>query len=180
MKKFNRIVKISSFLYPVLVFFCVYTGSKFSLNILSFVVILLNFAYSNAKLLIFQILATISIGLLMLCYFPENIYRLTPFLISTSVLSHFINKYLNDENIFLLAISKYKKVLPTEIKYLDKLFLYWIIFLCFNSLVLLYLMFFESQNTWMFYACFLSYILIIIMIFLSIIFGRIYSKKNCS
>lgn len=176
MKKFRNTVKIFSFIYPLLVFSCVFFNLKIFLYIVSGCMIFLNLTYSNYKILTYQIVVIMFCSALVIMFSANNLYRLTPFLISLSVLYFLVNKFSLNENIFLSYLIKFKKISEIEKKYLDKLIIYWIIFLSLNTLILFYLVFFLSQNIWLIYSCFVSYLLIILMIILSVLMGLIFSK----
>ncbi|MCP3924693.1 MAG: hypothetical protein GY714_19125 [Desulfobacterales bacterium] len=108
---------------------------------------------------------------------PDNLVRLYPFLMSTTVLAFFITCQRKEISALEFYSSRFVKITPEKQKYLHKASVLWIVGLSVNSFIFFILLFAFPLKIWLLYSGFLSYIFLVLMFITTVGGGLIYERR---
>lgn len=110
------------------------------------------------------------------------IIRFFPVVVSAIFFLMFFDAWISNKSLVLAFTNKFypKKLSSAEERYLKKSDLYWSIITMLNTLIQLYLTFYQSEWFWALYSSFGWAIFMVLALIIQIVFGRVYALKMSS
>jgi len=125
-----------------------------------------------------QPILLIFIGLITIILKSPLVLKSFPLVLSASFFIAFIYSQITKKYFLIKYIQKFKKLDESEIIYLEKTHLIWVIVTLINVLFHTYFLFMGTTKEWIFYSTVGWYILLGCGILFQIIFRKFYDKKN--
>lgn len=125
-----------------------------------------------------QPVALIFIGLIAIIFKSDLILKSFPLILSISFFIAFIYSHVTKKYFLIEYIQKFKTLDKSEIIYLQRTHLIWIIVTLINVLLHTYFLFVGTLKEWILYSTVGWYILLGCGILFQIIFRKFYDKKN--
>lgn len=178
---FSQISTIIALLFPPSFVISMYF---FSFEVVAFTYAILMFIYLAVVWYFSKTLKNVTTPLIyflfvLTAYMVQSIsfVKLIPALISASFFLFFLGAYIQKKELILRMTKKfYNKLSKEQEEYIAKGDGYWAFVIFLNTLIQIFLVFYDNNELWAFYSSIGWYIFLFIALILQIIYGHFYQK----
>jgi hypothetical protein len=180
---FSQVSTIVSLLFPPSFVISMYF---FSFEVVAFVYAIVMFIYLVVVWYFSKTLKNVTTPLIyflfvLTAYMVQSIsfVKLIPALISASFFLFFLGAYIQKKEIILKMTKKfYNKLSEDQEAYIAKGDGYWAFVIFLNTLIQIFLVFYNNNEMWAFYSSVGWYIFLFIALILQIVYGQIYNTMR--